>query len=95
MSKYTVSMNENEIEIDGITFIVKTRDGYITVEIDGGYGQDDDGEYMEIDGGYRITSQDLDFEIDDYDQEFEVEITAADVKKAQEYRAVYPAEIED
>lgn len=98
MTSYTVSMNDNEIEIDGITFIVNVSDhanGGVSLEIPGGYGEDVDGEWMEVDGNFHIRElMDSNESITHYDQEFEVEITEADVQKAKEYRAVYPESVE-
>jgi hypothetical protein len=99
MTTYTVSQDNNEIMIDGETFLINiNNDGSVSVEIDGGYGeaQDIDGSeyYAEIDGNYQV-ARFYDIEIgDSYDSEFEITITPEMVADAKTYRANYPTNIE-
>lgn len=97
---FTVSESDNEVVIDGETFIVTiNRDDSVSIEIDGGYGlaDYDDGSqgYVEIDGRYEVARFD-DIEIgDDYDSEFQVTITPEMIADAKQYRANYPMDIEE
>lgn len=94
MNTYTVSERNNTIEIDGITFIINVSDyahGSVTLEIPGGYAQDDDGDWIEIEGNYTLRTlyDDVDW-IETSDQKFDVTITVDDIARARSYRAQYP-----
>lgn len=95
--KYTLSLNNNEFEIDGITFrAVDTSYGendQITVYIDGGHAQDIDGEWVEMQADYEVATFDVPY-LDTYDDEFEIELTDEQIAKAKVYRASYPLDID-
>lgn len=94
--KYTLSLNNNEFEIDGITFRAEDTSygntNEVTIRIDGGYAQDDDGDWLEVDTDYEVATFDVPY-LDTYDDEFEIELTDEQIAKAKAYRAQYPDNI--
>lgn len=86
-----------EFEVEGITFFLReTQRGDVYLLVPGGYGQDYEGEYVEVDGDYKIRTLFESDELgpDDYG-EFEVTITADDLAAARAYRAEYPEFVPD
>ena len=86
---FTVTMLDNEVECEGMTFIINVSQhihGGINLEIPGGFGEDDEGDWQEVDGNYHIRrlEESADF-IERDDQEFEITITDEDVQKANQY----------
>lgn len=98
--KYTLSLNNNEFEIDGITFRAEDTSygetgSQITIYIDGGHAQSDvDGEWVEMDGDYEVATFDVPY-LDTYDDEFEIELTDEQTAKAKAYREAYPEDISE
>lgn len=93
--EYTVVVERDErFTIEGLEFIANVHNtgDSITIEIDGGFGQDDDGDWIEVDGNYTVMYREItdeEFENDEY----EITLTRVQIEDAKRYRQNYPVSI--
>ena len=92
--KFLVSIDD-EIEHGDVVFFVRIGSHVgdpITLEIDGGFAQDHEGNWWEVQANFVIRElfANGDF-VESRNQEFEVVISLEDVREAQKYRQYCPA----
>lgn len=93
MNTVTTTGNE-KFEVDGLEMWADYTDGdSVTIWMDGGFGQDHEGAWWEMDGNYRVAV--FEIETNRWDDEITITLTEKQIEAAHAYRAMYPVEIEE
>lgn len=92
MNSIQITVTDNEkFEVDGIEMWADFRNAdRVTIWMDGGYAQDDEGNWWECDGNHIVDQ----FDVNTDDDEVEITLSAAVISKAKEYRTDYPVDVE-